>query len=204
MRKLIKYISAITLLVMVLVQSAACKKTVTEPVSGSGDTSLVSSNSTDVRKNAESSEWSEETSGTRHKESFTMEFTYYSSDTDDNDESIKYIIDLCGPMTSERFTELLYSQSDKVVGLSQQLSDYKGFALLGYQTVDIGYETKEITARSGDVILTKDHHILIAYGEGKINGVKIASLNGYKDELRKIAGTYDVINVWISITVYGY
>ena len=81
--------------------------------------------------------------------------------------------------------ELLSSESDKTVGLTLQVNAYEGFALRSYQTVGLDYETKDITAKAGDVILTKDHHILIAYGEGKVNGVKIASLNSFSDELRR-------------------
>ena len=68
----------------------------------------------------------------------------------------------------------------------------------------VGGGTATITAKAGDVILTKDHHILIAYGEGKVNGVKIASLNSFSDELRRYAVTYNEMSVWITVTTYGY
>ena len=204
MSRLIKNITATALLIMMLVQAAACKASVTETAISTGDTSPVSSEVTDSQNTGGSSERSEESSGTRHMECFTMEFTHFDEASGDDDARIKFVIELCEPMTSERFMELLSSESDKVVGLSQQVSDHKGFALLGYQTVGLDYETKDITAKAGDVILTKDHHILIAYGEGKVNGVKIASLNSFSDELRRYAVTYNELSVWITVTTYGY
>ena len=204
MSRLIKNITATALLIIMLVQAAACKASATDPVLSTGDTSSASSDVADTRNTGDTSEWSEETSGTRHMECFTIEFSHFDEASGDDDARIKFVIELCEPMTSEKFMELLSSESDKVVGLSQQVSDHKGFALLGYQTVGLDYETKDITAKAGDVILTKDHHILIAYGEGKVNGVKIASLNSFSDELRRYAVTFNEMNVWITVTTYGY